>query len=137
MNAILKFVEGSPTKVVVNETFDKEMSNWNTHVEAKWRACVNLGLYNFASARRGKEEAHEDSAAKGSLTSTTIPRCMPVFYELLVQEPEKWMRLVYDYIGLPFNPDVLHHQNFIKKRIRLSRSAILIINLQSSLNNCS
>ena len=88
-------------------------------MEAKWRACVQLGLY--ASARRGKEKTHVGSAAEGASALTTTPRCMPVHYELLVQEPEKWMRRVYNYIGLPFNPDVLHHQNFIKKRIRLSR----------------
>lgn len=102
----------------MNDTFDREMSDWNKQMEAKWRRCVQLGIHDYGSIKA-------NTNSPGSTTSTTA-RCMPVYYELLVQEPEKWMRRVYEYVGLPFNSDVLRHQDFIKNRIRLSRRACFV-----------
>lgn len=117
----IEYIEGSPTKVVVNATFDREIGDWSAHVEAKWRQCVQLGIHNYDSLKREKLKAN---VADAGSTPAVTPRCMPVYYESLVQEPEKWMRRVYDFVGLPFNRDVLRHQEFINKRIRLSRSVL-------------
>lgn len=47
--------------------------------------------------------------------------CMPVFYELLVRDPELWLRRIYSFIDIPFNKDTLHHQDFVAGRVRLSK----------------
>ncbi|KAF7258777.1 hypothetical protein EG68_03708 [Paragonimus skrjabini miyazakii] len=48
-------------------------------------------------------------------------RCMTVRYELLVLDPERMMRHVFDFLGLPWNPRVLEHEKWIWKTSNLSR----------------
>lgn len=83
-------------------------------MEYQWRACVRAGLHiprNFSSIVNSAAEKIQ--VRQG--------HCMPVFYELLVKKPERWLRLVFEYIGLKFNPDVLHHQDFVGQRILVSK----------------
>ena len=58
-------------------------------------------------------------------TDTHEGRCLPIFCEMLVQDPERWMRYVFEFLELPFLPDVLHHQEFVGRDgpagIRLSK----------------
>ena len=40
-------------------------------------------------------------------------RCLPVYYELLILEPELWMRRVLAFLDLPWHDSVLRHQDYI------------------------
>ena len=64
-------------------------------------------------------------------TNTQEGRCLPIFYEMLVQDPERWMRYVFEFLELPFLPDVLHHQEFVgtdgPAGIRLSKYVSTIL----------
>lgn len=42
-------------------------------------------------------------------------RCMPVYYEQLVLHPRQWMEKVLDFLDIPWNDSVLHHEQFINK----------------------
>ncbi|XP_037813074.1 protein-tyrosine sulfotransferase isoform X2 [Lucilia sericata] len=42
-------------------------------------------------------------------------RCMMVYYEQLVLHPEEWMRKILDFLDVPWNDSVLHHEEFINK----------------------
>lgn len=48
-------------------------------------------------------------------------RCFPMYYEQLVLHPEKHMRDLLQFLGLPWNDSVLHHEMFIGKEISLSK----------------
>ena len=41
--------------------------------------------------------------------------CMLVYYEQLVLQPAKWMRKVVDFLGIPWNESMLHHEQYIGK----------------------
>lgn len=40
-------------------------------------------------------------------------RCLAVFYEKLVQNPREWMAKILDFVGVPWNENVLHHSEFV------------------------
>lgn len=42
-------------------------------------------------------------------------RCMMVYYEQLVLHPEEWMRKILEFLEIPWNDSVLHHEEFINK----------------------
>ncbi|KAL5276217.1 TPST2 family protein [Megaselia abdita] len=42
-------------------------------------------------------------------------RCMMVYYEQLVLHPEEWMRKILDFLEVPWDDAVLHHEDFINK----------------------
>lgn len=69
------------------------LRKWNTVVEAMNKQCVELGP----------------------------SRCMRVPYEQLVLHPRKWMGKVLDFLDIPWNESVLHHQDFINNGITLSK----------------
>lgn len=41
--------------------------------------------------------------------------CLPVRYEQLVLHPEEEMRKLLSFLGLPWDPAVLHHEDLIGK----------------------
>jgi len=43
-------------------------------------------------------------------------RCMIVYYEQLVLHPERWLTIIVDFLGLPWDESVLHHQDFINQK---------------------
>ena len=47
--------------------------------------------------------------------------CLLVYYEQLVIHPEKTMRKILTFLGISWNPMVLHHEQLVGKKIRLSR----------------
>lgn len=51
-------------------------------------------------------------------------RCMMVYYEQLVLHPEQWMRKILDFIDVPWNESVLHHEEFINKPNGVSLSKV-------------
>jgi protein-tyrosine sulfotransferase len=50
----------------------------------------------------------------------TASVCMPVYYEQLVLQPDKWMRQILNFLELPWNSSVLNHEEFIGSKISLS-----------------
>lgn len=42
-------------------------------------------------------------------------RCMIVYYEQLVLHPKRWMTLILDFLDLPWDESVLHHEEKINK----------------------
>ncbi|XP_039293013.1 protein-tyrosine sulfotransferase 1 [Nilaparvata lugens] len=42
-------------------------------------------------------------------------RCMLVYYEQLVLHPEHWMRRILNFLDVPWNESVLHHEDLINK----------------------
>ena len=48
-------------------------------------------------------------------------RCMEVQYEKLVRSPRVWMQTVLNFLGVPWNDNVLHHEAFINSEVPLSR----------------
>ena len=60
---------------------------WNQAIETMYYQCVRLGL----------------------------ERCLPVRYEQLVLHPESSMKYILDFLGLPWDENVLHHQDFVNK----------------------
>lgn len=48
-------------------------------------------------------------------------RCLRVYYEQLVLHSESQMRRILEFLGLPWNSSVLHHEEFIGKAISLSK----------------
>ncbi|XP_035287508.1 protein-tyrosine sulfotransferase 1-like isoform X2 [Anguilla anguilla] len=51
-------------------------------------------------------------------------RCLPVRYELLVLHPEQWMRRLLDFLEVPWNEAVLHHEDLIGKAGGVSLSKV-------------
>lgn len=49
-------------------------------------------------------------------------RCMPLYYEQLVLNPERWLREVARFLNLTWNDAVLHHDLLIGKEIKLSKT---------------
>ncbi|EYB91292.1 hypothetical protein Y032_0207g2012 [Ancylostoma ceylanicum] len=47
-------------------------------------------------------------------------KCLKVYYEQLVLHPEAQMRRILNFLNLPWNSSVLHHEQFIGKDISLS-----------------
>ena len=75
--------------------YRKCIQKWNSAVESMYGQCLRVGQN----------------------------RCMPVYYEQLVLHPELWMRRILQFLKLPWNQSVLHHEEFIGKKggISLSR----------------
>ena len=94
--------------------YNETLRMWSRSIEYSWRACVRAGLHIPQNLSFG------EMPQKMAL-SRPEGHCMPVFYELLVKKPERWLRRIFEYIGLPFNPDVLRHQDFVGQRIRVSK----------------
>ncbi|XP_067328168.1 protein-tyrosine sulfotransferase 1 [Anolis sagrei] len=51
-------------------------------------------------------------------------RCMAVPYEQLVLHPEQWLRALLRFLGLPWHPAVLHHEDMIGKAGGVSLSKV-------------
>lgn len=41
--------------------------------------------------------------------------CLPVYYEQLVLRPQEWLRKILQFLEVPWNDTVLHHELFINK----------------------
>jgi len=50
--------------------------------------------------------------------------CLPVIYEQLVLHPEKWLRKISNFLGVPWDDKVLHHEEQINKKGGISLSKV-------------
>jgi len=72
------------------------LTKWNQAIENMYNQCVAVGE----------------------------SKCMPVFYEKLVLQPSAYVRKILDFLDVPFNESVLHHQDFINKPGGISLSKV-------------
>lgn len=63
------------------------LQKWNTAMEVMYSQCLRVGA----------------------------DKCMPVYYEQLVLQPELWMRRITKFLKIPWNDSVLHHEDYIEK----------------------
>ena len=84
------------------------MHDWNAGVKLAWENCVRLGVWREGSHTR-------KSGLKKGL-------CFPLYYELLLKNPEFWMRQLFKFLELPFDERVLRHHEFVNgsQIVRLS-----------------
>lgn len=48
-------------------------------------------------------------------------RCLEVRYENLVKSPKVWMQVILEFLNVPWNDNVMHHEQFINSEVSLSR----------------
>ncbi|XP_071541074.1 protein-tyrosine sulfotransferase 1-like isoform X3 [Panulirus ornatus] len=51
-------------------------------------------------------------------------KCLPVYYEQLVLHPQEWMRKILDFLDVPWDEAVLHHEEHINKPGGVSLSKV-------------
>ena len=83
-------IDGNPIEIIPDVQYNLTMAAWSQSVERDLRICIRLGLYD---PTKKDAEVH----------------CMLVFYEPLVLYQERWLRHIFAFLGIAFNPDVLHH----------------------------
>ena len=50
--------------------------------------------------------------------------CLPVIYEQMVLHPEQWLRKISNFLEVPWNDAVLHHEEQINKKGGISLSKV-------------
>ncbi|XP_022101128.1 protein-tyrosine sulfotransferase 1-like [Acanthaster planci] len=69
------------------ESYKDCLTKWNLAVENMYNQCMQLGP----------------------------DVCLPVFYEKLVLHPEEWMRKILAFLDIPWDDNVLHHEDTVGK----------------------
>ena len=72
------------------------LQKWNAAIKTMNEQCKNLGPKN----------------------------CLPVIYEKMVLHPEQWMRKILNFLELPWDDAVLHHEQQINKKGGISLSKV-------------
>lgn len=63
------------------------MAKWNDAIKTMYEKCASVGKN----------------------------RCMIVYYEQLVLHPRTWLARILDFLDIPWNDSVLHHEDHINK----------------------
>ena len=63
------------------------LAKWNTAMEVMYSQCLRVGA----------------------------DKCMPVYYEQLVLQPQLWLRRITKFLKIPWNDSLLHHEDYIEK----------------------
>ncbi|KAM6463124.1 protein-tyrosine sulfotransferase 1 isoform 1-T2 [Liasis olivaceus] len=72
------------------------LTKWNRAIETMYNQCLEAG----------------------------VDRCMMMYYEQLVLHPEQWLRTLLNFLHIPWNPAVLHHEEMIGKAGGVSLSKV-------------
>ena len=70
------------------------LQKWNSAMESMYYQCLRVGPH----------------------------RCLPVYYEQLVLHPVEWTKKILRFLDIPWDPAVLHHEQFINKEGGVSLS---------------
>lgn len=70
------------------------LQKWNSAMESMYYQCLRVGSH----------------------------RCLPVYYEQLVLHPVEWTKKILGFLDIPWDPAVLHHEQFINKEGGVSLS---------------
>ena len=81
---------------MASEKYREFLKFWNIDISDMFEECVKLGPC----------------------------KCLPVYYEQLVQHPEMWMKKITNFLDLPWDEAVLHHEDFINKAGGISLSKL-------------
>ena len=88
------------TKITITgfdlKSYRQCLQKWNAAISAMNEECKSLGSKN----------------------------CLPVIYEQLVLHPEQWMRKILNFLEVPWNDRVLHHEAEINKKDGISLSKV-------------
>lgn len=52
--------------------------------------------------------------------------CLPLYYEQLVLKPQYWMEKLLNFLEVPWNESVLHHEQFVNKPGGISLSKLVL-----------
>ena len=74
--------------------YQQSMTKWNGMISAMNEECNMLGSSN----------------------------CLKVYYEQLVLHPRQWLSRILDFLELPWNENVMHHEKQINKGITLAKT---------------
>ena len=74
--------------------YKENFENWNSLIERMYSQCMSVGA----------------------------KRCLPVYYEQLVLQPEREMKNIIKFLGLSWNDAVLNHEKYIGEEISLSKT---------------
>ena len=69
------------------KSYRKCLTKWNAALETMYSQCLSVGAHT----------------------------CMPVYYEKLALHPKEWMIRILQFLDIPWNESVLHHEEFIGK----------------------
>lgn len=61
-------------------------------------------------------------------------RCLEVRYEKLVKSPRAWMQGILGFLNVPWNENVLHHEQFINSEVLLSRMELSSSQVEKAVN---
>lgn len=67
--------------------YEQCMKKWNDAVSMMYQKCIKIGR----------------------------KRCMIVYYEQLVLHPQMWMKHILEFLDIPWDDAVLHHDELINK----------------------
>lgn len=79
------------------KSYRQSLEKWNAAIETMYVQCLRVGP----------------------------TRCLPVYYEQLVLHPQEMMRHILEFLDIPWNDAVLHHNEFINKPGGISLSRLV------------
>ncbi|XP_055862286.1 protein-tyrosine sulfotransferase 1-like [Biomphalaria glabrata] len=69
------------------KSYRKCLIKWNAALETMYAQCMHVGPH----------------------------KCMPVYYEQLALHPKEWMERILNFLNIPWNESVLHHEDYVGK----------------------
>jgi len=76
---------------------------------------VTITGFDLSSYRQCLEKWNAAITTMYAQCRAVAPRCLMVPYEQLVLNPSVWMHKILDFLDVPWNASVLHHEEFINK----------------------
>jgi len=125
---------GAPAKVLCNkDPLTLKQGKYMTELfpKAKWifmvrdgRAVIHsvitrkvtISGYNLKSPRQCLDRWNTIIENMDAQCKSVGPeKCMVVYYEQLVLHPQRWLTIILEFLDLPWDESVMHHQDFINK----------------------
>lgn len=75
-------------------SYRQSLIKWNELIETMYSQCMEVGPES----------------------------CLPVHYEQLVLHPEKTTKKIFEFLNIPWNNAVIHHEKFIGEKVALSKN---------------
>ncbi|VDM60535.1 unnamed protein product [Angiostrongylus costaricensis] len=85
------------------------------------RATVTITGFDLSDYRQCMTKWNSIMEVMDEQCTTVGDKCLKVYYEQLVLHPEPQMRRILDFLKLPWNESVLHHEEYIGKDVKLSK----------------
>lgn len=85
---------------------------------------VTITGFDLTSYRQCMEKWNSAIQTMYAQCQAVSPRCLMVPYEQLVLKPKPWMEKILQFLDIPWNASVLHHEEFINKPGGVSLSKV-------------